>query len=43
MSLTVAWANHITSAIDPSGPSNPLRMTVEHQAGGWLANETAYP
>ena len=34
---------HITSAIDPAGPSNPLRMTTEHLAGGWLANETAYP
>ncbi len=33
----------ITSAIDPSGPSNPVRMTAEHFSGGWLLNFGAYP
>jgi len=33
----------ITSAIDPSGPSNPLLKTVTTVAGGWLANDRAHP
>ena len=33
----------ITSAIDPSGPSNPLLKTVTTVAGGWLANDSAHP
>ncbi|MEG3168228.1 cytochrome d ubiquinol oxidase subunit II [Sphingomonas sp. LB3N6] len=33
----------IVGAIDPSGPSNPLRTTSELARGGWLANYTLYP
>lgn len=33
----------ITSAIDPSGPSNPLAKTVETSAGGWFANYATHP
>jgi len=33
----------ITSALDTSGPSNPLLKTVETQAGAWLANYEQYP
>lgn len=32
----------ITSAIDPNGPSNPLRKTVELVAGGWFDNYRNY-
>lgn len=33
----------ITSAIDPSGPSNPLYKTVILQTGAWLNNYSHYP
>ncbi|MDQ0837113.1 cytochrome d ubiquinol oxidase subunit II [Sphingomonas faeni] len=33
----------IVGAIDPSGPSNPLRTTSELARGGWLANYVLYP
>lgn len=33
----------IVGAIDPSGPSNPLRTTSELARGGWLANYRLYP
>jgi cytochrome d ubiquinol oxidase subunit II len=33
----------IVGAIDPSGPSNPLRTTSELARGGWLANYSLYP
>jgi len=33
----------IAGALDPNGPSNPLRKTVEIAAGGWLANFHTYP
>ncbi|MES3083209.1 cytochrome d ubiquinol oxidase subunit II [Sphingomonas faeni] len=33
----------IVGAIDPSGPSNPLRTTSEISRGGWLANYALYP
>ncbi|KQS51617.1 MULTISPECIES: cytochrome d ubiquinol oxidase subunit II [unclassified Sphingomonas] len=33
----------IVGAIDPSGPSNPLRTTSELVRGGWLANYGMYP
>lgn len=33
----------IVGAIDPSGPSNPLRTTSELARGGWLANYALYP
>ena len=33
----------IVGAIDPSGPSNPLRTTSELARGGWLANYGLYP
>jgi cytochrome d ubiquinol oxidase subunit II len=33
----------ITSAIDPSGPSNPLAKTVVKETGAWLANYAAHP
>ncbi|QCB42669.1 cytochrome d ubiquinol oxidase subunit II [Sphingomonas sp. PAMC26645] len=33
----------IVGAIDPSGPSNPLRTTSELVRGGWLANYGLYP
>ena len=32
----------VTSTIDPVGPSNPLRKTVEVQAGAWMANYQAH-
>ncbi|HZF16300.1 MAG TPA: cytochrome d ubiquinol oxidase subunit II [Steroidobacteraceae bacterium] len=34
---------HIVGALDPNGPSNPLRKTVELASGGWLANFHAHP
>ncbi len=33
----------ITSAIDPAGPSNPLRKTVEVAVGAWFDNYSAHP
>ncbi|MGD8710350.1 MAG: cytochrome d ubiquinol oxidase subunit II, partial [Ectothiorhodospiraceae bacterium] len=33
----------ITSAVDPSGPSDPLRKSVIQQAGAWVANYERYP
>jgi cytochrome d ubiquinol oxidase subunit II len=33
----------IVGAMDPSGPSNPLRTTSELARGGWLANYGLYP
>jgi cytochrome d ubiquinol oxidase subunit II len=33
----------ITSAIDPTGPSNPLAKTVVKETGVWLANYAAHP
>ncbi|MDD1450247.1 cytochrome d ubiquinol oxidase subunit II [Sphingomonas sp. H160509] len=33
----------IVGAIDPSGPSNPLRTTSQFARGGWLANYALYP
>ncbi|BCA62277.1 cytochrome d ubiquinol oxidase subunit 2 [Sphingomonas sp. HMP9] len=33
----------IVGAVDPSGPSNPLRTTSELARGGWLANYGLYP
>ncbi|MCX8505758.1 MAG: cytochrome d ubiquinol oxidase subunit II [Alphaproteobacteria bacterium] len=34
---------HITSHIDPNGPSNPLLKTAEASSGAWLSNFTAIP
>ena len=34
---------HITSAIDPAGPSNPLGKTVVLSTGAWMANYSTYP
>nr|WP_208631464.1 cytochrome d ubiquinol oxidase subunit II [Sphingomonas aurantiaca] len=34
---------HIVGAIDPAGPSNPLRTTSEAARGGWLVNYGLYP
>ncbi|WP_280190938.1 cytochrome d ubiquinol oxidase subunit II [Delftia sp. PS-11] len=34
---------HITSVIDPSGPSNPLFKTAAQQAGAWFANYRVQP
>jgi cytochrome bd ubiquinol oxidase subunit II len=36
-------ALHITSVIDPGGPSNPLGKTVELVRGGWMRNYATYP
>ncbi|MBX6319505.1 cytochrome d ubiquinol oxidase subunit II [Pigmentiphaga sp.] len=33
----------ITSAIDPAGPSNPLRKTAEIAAGAWFDNYRSHP
>ncbi len=33
----------IVGAVDPSGPSNPLRTTSDLVRGGWLANYGLYP
>ena len=33
----------IIGAVDPLGPSNPLRTTSEQVAGGWLTNYGLYP
>ncbi len=34
---------HITSEIDPNGPSNPLFKTAVVEQGAWLANYLRYP
>lgn len=42
----VAWGDmgfRITNAVNPVGPSNPLRTTSVQEAGAWLANYKAYP
>lgn len=42
----VAWGDigyHVVGAVDPLGPSNPLRTTAERAAGAWLANYGTYP
>jgi len=42
----VAWTDigfRIVGAIDPAGPSNPLRTTSEIAAGAWLANYALHP
>ncbi len=33
----------IVNAVDPLGPSNPLRMTSRQVAGGWLTNYGLHP
>jgi len=33
----------IVGDVDPAGPSNPLRKTVETAVGGWVANYGNYP
>ncbi|MEW6167259.1 MAG: cytochrome d ubiquinol oxidase subunit II [Pseudomonadota bacterium] len=33
----------ISGELDPAGPSNPLRKSVERIAGGWVANYQAQP
>ncbi|MBO1073864.1 cytochrome d ubiquinol oxidase subunit II [Roseomonas marmotae] len=33
----------LTSAVDPAGPSNPLRSGTVAAAGAWLANYQTYP
>jgi cytochrome bd ubiquinol oxidase subunit II len=33
----------VTSVMDHAGPSNPLRKTVSHEAGAWLANFNKTP
>lgn len=33
----------IVGELDPAGPSNPLRKTVESAAGAWIANFHAHP
>ena len=42
--VTAYWLEgyRITSAIDPTGPSNPLGKTVVLQTGVWLANYSAH-
>jgi len=42
----VAWGGmgfRITTAVDPTGASNPLRTTSVREAGAWLANFATYP
>ena len=42
----VAWSGMgyaVTGAVDMGGASNPLRTTVEAQAGAWLTNYSLYP
>lgn len=42
----VAWGDigyRIVGAVDPFGPSNPLRMTAEPAGGAWLDNYARYP
>ncbi|MBZ6382712.1 cytochrome d ubiquinol oxidase subunit II [Sphingomonas sanguinis] len=42
----VAWGDigyRIVGAVDPLGPSNPLRMTAEPAGGAWLDNYATYP
>ncbi len=41
--LTRIAGYHITSAIAPDGPSNPLLKTVAHGPDTWFANYTANP
>ncbi|TJY59841.1 cytochrome d ubiquinol oxidase subunit II [Sinimarinibacterium sp. CAU 1509] len=35
--------HHIVSTIDPRGPSNPLRKSVELVSGGWMQLMSDYP
>jgi len=35
--------HRIVGALDPNGPSNPLRKSVEIVSGGWLQNATQWP
>lgn len=42
----VAWGDmgyRLVGAVDPSGPSNPLRTTAAPAAGAWLANYAVHP
>jgi len=42
----VAWGDmgyQVVGTVDPLGPSNPLRTTVERASGAWLANYATYP
>ncbi|KTW00262.1 cytochrome d ubiquinol oxidase subunit 2 [Sphingomonas yabuuchiae] len=42
----VAWGDmgyRIVGAVDPLGPSNPLRMTAEQAGGAWFDNYATYP
>ncbi|MGE7204095.1 cytochrome d ubiquinol oxidase subunit II [Sphingomonas sp. NPDC019816] len=42
----VAWGDigyRIVGAVDPLGPSNPLRTTAAHAGGAWLGNYALYP
>lgn len=42
----VAWSGMgfaVTGAVNVAGASNPLRTTVEAQAGAWLGNYSTYP
>ena len=42
----VAWGDigfRIVGAVDPLGPSNPLRTTVEQAGGAWLDNYRVHP
>ena len=44
--LMVAYGDmgfRITGELDPSGPSNPLRVAVEAHAGAWLDNYGKHP
>ncbi len=44
--LYVAYGNvgyQLTGAVDPLGPSNPLRSTTAAVSGAWLANFGKYP
>jgi cytochrome d ubiquinol oxidase subunit II len=36
--LTQMHGAHVTSAVDPNGPSNPLLKTVSFVPGGWFGN-----
>lgn len=42
----VAWGDigyRIVGTVDPLGPSNPLRTTVERAGGAWLENYATHP
>ena len=41
--VAIGGFGYVASAVDPSGPSNPLLTQTQAQAGGWFTNYIEYP